>query len=62
MRLEECAERFQTRVIDISQETAQARSMGKTPASKQCHECCLEGSDAFKEVRQRPFSADRIAY
>lgn len=35
--------------------------MGKTSASKQRHEGCLEGSEALKEVSQRSFSADGIA-
>src|SRR2546423_15143147 len=36
--------------------------MRKTSASKECHECCLERLYSLKEVRERPFSADGIAY
>src|SRR6266487_28027 len=48
-------------MIDIGQEATQARPMGKTAASKQRHECCLERLYSLKEVSERPFSADGIA-
>src|ERR1700737_194510 len=36
--------------------------MGQTSASKQRHIGRLERSDALKEVRERPFPADGVAY
>jgi hypothetical protein len=36
--------------------------MRKACPSEQRHERCLERSQALKEISQRPFSADRIAY
>src|SRR5713226_230616 len=59
--LEERAEGFQTRTIDIGQEATQRGAMRKTSASKERHEGCLERLDALKEVSERPFSADGIA-
>jgi hypothetical protein len=50
MLLEERAERFQTGTIDIGQEATQTGAVGKTPAPKECHERCLEGSKMFKEI------------
>jgi len=60
--LEERAEGFQTRTIDIGQEATQTGAMRKTSASKQSHEGRFERSDALKEVRERPFPADCVAY
>ena len=48
--LEECAERFQTRAIDIGQEATQTGAMRKTSASKERHEGCFERRYALKEV------------
>ena len=36
--------------------------MGKTLASKESHEGCLERRDALKEVSQGPLPADGIAH
>ena len=58
--LEECAERFQTRAIDIGQEATQRGAMRKTPASKQSHEGRFERRYALKEVGQGPFPTDGI--
>src|ERR1700676_3233400 len=62
MLLEEGAEHLQTRAIDIGQEATQRGAMRKTSASKQSHEGRFERSDALKEVRERPFPADGVAY
>ncbi len=59
--LEERAERFQTGTIDSGQKATQTGPMGKISAPKQRHESRLEGSQAFKEICQRPFPADGIA-
>ena len=59
--LEERAEGFQTRTIDISQEATQARSMGQTSASKQSHEGRFERRDALKEVGQCSFPTESIS-
>ena len=62
MLLEERAERFQTGTIHIGQEATQTGAMRKTSASKQSHKGRFERSDALKEVRERPFPADGVAY
>jgi hypothetical protein len=59
--LEERAEGFQTRTIDIGQEATQTGAMRKTSASKERHEGCLERLYALKEVGQGPFPTDGIA-
>jgi hypothetical protein len=60
--LKESTKRFQARTIHVSQETAQARSVRKTAATKQRHERGLERLYALKKINQCPFSTDGIAY
>jgi hypothetical protein len=47
--LEERAEGFQTRTIDIGQEATQTGAMRKASASKERHEGCLERLYSLKE-------------
>jgi len=61
MLLEERAEGFQTRTIDIGQEATQRGAMRKTAASKERHEGRFKRRYPLKEVRERPFPADGIA-
>ena len=59
--LEEGPKGFDTGTINIGQEATQAGSMRRAFAPKQGHESCSERRYAFKEIRERPFSANRIA-